>query len=516
MIRTLFITLIWIITYSSGHAATYYLDAASGNDINGTGEQQNPWQTLDKSRSVAMPGDVIYLQTGDYGGYQESNVKRNNFVTYQAVTGAKVHLDFISINNTSPTNSFLKFIDINIKPDWVDPCKAGATGCDDPQYSASTQSTYSKTAVPLYTNNSNFIQLIDSVIEGQSRHLTTAAVYTINSNNITISGCDISNVTHGIRFIYSGANDTASNNNIHHIAGTGINTVGTGYRNMLYENNHIHDGLYSTTEDYAPRAPGANVHGSGISIRDGNTIVRGNIIHNTGTSSGIMLYQDDVGNDYVNDNVLIENNLIYDISSLYVLRLYEAGPNVIIRNNTFVARSRYEVNDGYYQYRTAFIVHSTDDKHGTPSVSVYNNIFIGISSLSSPFITENNNIVWSYSTPNGWACTGDPGIGDNDFVYSCTYSNRSSAPLYELFPNDPHLTFENNHGLTLDFSITKSSKAFNGGSIDHQTPRSLAPLDENNFFVNGIGVTRSSIFHSVGAFEYPHQDAPLGFQQRTH
>lgn len=503
------VLLVLIASSTMCHATTFYLDA-SALDETGTGTIEAPFKTLAQAQSVVVSGDTVNIYSGDYGGFSEVDVARTDYVVWQAIEGEVVHFDYIFLPHTVTTDSYLRFVRINVMPPTRDTCAVVREGCNDPQWPTSTSLTYTKTDYPFYATDINYIQLIDCVLSGPgSRHLTPGGFYAINANHVLIEGSEITRVIHGIRINGGGVDHVIRNNHIHHFVGSGISSLGVGYQGLLYENNHIHDSIDQYwSDDWSAKAPGSNVHGSGISIRDGNVTIRGNIIHD---ADGIMAYEDDAGNDYVNENMLIENNLVYDIGGLYALRIYEAGPNIVVRNNTLIARSRYDDPAAVTQYRTAFTVEGVDEQNGPASIEVYNNTLIGQSNFNLPEITESNNIVWSYYkyyNAKYWQCSSDIQGISNTFIYACRAGDESSLPLFDLFANDPNMTFtfgtaentEQGHQMILDFTIAETSLAYNFGDPLQQPTKSLGVLDANNEFILDTNPLRSSGAPVAGAY----------------
>ncbi len=109
-------------------AATYYLDAVRGNDSN-PGTSAKPWKTINKAKSTIMEGDYVIVRNGSYGSYNEADVNRTDWVTYQAATGHTPILSGISIDNYPVAcNSYLKEMHdtFNLKI-WI--CQVQWTRC---------------------------------------------------------------------------------------------------------------------------------------------------------------------------------------------------------------------------------------------------------------------------------------------------------------------------------------------------------------------------------------------------
>jgi hypothetical protein len=446
---------------------------------------------LSKATAVVVSGDNVYLQTGDYGGYEEEDVFRTDFVTYQAVEDATVYFDYISIRNDAPTNSYLKFIGLNIQPDWRDPCLSGLVGCDDPQYPESTQSTYAKTGEAVYLINAKYVQVIDSKLEGQSMHLTSYGVSISGGSDIAIDHCEITKVQRGVNMMSNAQNITVSNNHIHGIGASAI-VEGGPCSGVLIEGNHAHDSHWYPTEDYAPRAVGQNYHGSAVAIRNGNITIRNNIFHDGFLSAGMMTYNDGSGHF---DNVTIENNLLYDISTTYVLRFYLLGDNVNVKNNTFVGQLRTD-GGGEYRYNTALAVHSLDTD-GTPHLNVSNNIFIGAAYFGEAYSTQNNNIFYSWANEGGFQSTAENG----SVVLASNYWSNATAYINTIFSCGSVCNFNFAHGETMNYTLASTSPAVNFGDSNTQLSDSLGSIGTDGFIINN-GLTRDETHHSVGAYEY--------------
>ncbi len=482
-------------------AATYYLDANSGNDSS-AGTITEPWKTLAKAQSVVVSGDMVLLQAGDYGSYAEANhIARTSYITYQAAAEATVHLDNIYISNSVGTDAYLSFVGMNIKPDWVDPCTTGQVGCEDPQYPDSTQSTYSKTAHAVTVVYANHVKIINCSIEGQSKHLTDYGVSIAFSQDVTVDNCSITKVQRGVNMMNDSTGVNVLNNHIFDIGASAIVQGTAGCTNALIEGNHAHNSRYLVTDDYAPRAVGADYHGSFVALRDGNVTVRNNVFHDGGRSSGMMTYTD--GSDHF-DNVIIENNLLYDIRNPYVLRFYLMGDDCIVRNNTFISMYR-GGNDGRYKYETALAVHSFDTD-GSPHLTLSNNIFIGAAFIPEDSrLSQNNNIFYSWydsgTADSGWECNPNNG----SVVFTCLYGDHPTTELTTPFNCGSSCSFlfplDDWDGVTMDYTLAVGSQAINLGNVGLQTTDSLGSIGADGFLVTN-GSTRTGTNHSAGAYEY--------------
>jgi len=104
-------------------------------------------------------------------------------------------------------------------------------------------------------------------------------------SNILVEGCEITKSNVGIMLLEdAGENIVFRNNTIHDTAGSGIAIrANPGNPVILIEGNKIYGEkpVWGGT-DYT--------HGTGISIRSENLIIRNNIVHNYGSTRGIMTY----------------------------------------------------------------------------------------------------------------------------------------------------------------------------------------------------------------------------------
>jgi len=490
--------------------STYYVDAVKGNDSN-IGTQDSPWKTLAKAQLKATSGDGVILNSGDYGSYFESNTTgRNNYILYIANENSTVHFDTISITNSSKVDSFLIFHGITLLPDWVDPCATAQTGCSDPQYASSTQSTYAKTANVVTITNANHVKIIDCILEGQSKHLTGYGVSISGSQDITVDHCNITKVQRGVNMMNSSTGVNVLNNHIHDIGASAIVQGNAGCTGALIEGNHAHNSKYSTLDDYAPRLAGQEYHGSAVALRDGHATIRNNIFHDGFPSSGIMTYLDGSGHY---DNIIIENNLLYDITNVYVLRFYLMGDNTVVRNNTLISIYR-GGNDGRYTYETAIAVHSLDTD-GTPHLTLSNNILIGATFVTEgATLTQYNNIFYSWADGgainSGWECTPNNG----SVVFTCTYADHPTTKVTTLFGCGTECSFNNIYGIEMDYTLAVGSQAINFGNASTQPTDSLGSLGIDGFLVAN-GLTRTETNHNAGAYEKVVQSlvvpSPSGF-----
>ncbi len=475
----------------------YYIDPVAGLDT-GTGSSASPWKTLAKAQSVARGGDGVMLRSGNYGRFSELAGGRTAYIVYRNDTGAVpvfagINLDYCQGSG----NSYLAFFGIKILPLWVVPG-------GNPQDPASTQTTYAKTEAPVYIRTANHVKILGCDIAGQSKYLTAAGVTVVSSTQVLVSGCVIHDVHRGII-------NTASQfleyigNDIHRIAGSAFMSSDAASNDILIEGNHAHDSNYDYADDYCPRALNANYHGSAVAIRGDRMTIRNNIFHDGFNSAGIMTYdQDNAASDVNYSDILIENNLLYDIRNVYVLRFYLISSNIVVRNNIFVGHRR---ATGTQYYDTAVNIDSVSAGADGSMLTFDNNIVVGITNFGAYWssVKQHNNIFYS-CRPGTGAFLSAADVGGNSIV--ATSVSTVTSYLFEqgFFNGVLRFDFDTSvstnavgHGQTLDFSLAPGSLALSFGDAARQSADGLGTLDTNGFIKNS-SLLRSVAQHNAGAY----------------
>ena len=214
---------------NSASAATYYLDAANGDDSNlGTSDQ--PWKTLNRAYtwysgvgSIVQEGDVVLFRDGDYGSFIENNVDRANWVTYKADTGHIPTLTGISLMYKVNKNVYLIFDGFNI---------TDGISVKYISYMKVLNCTIQKEPAPISGYYEPYFVL------------GSAAVGTQYTNHITFQDNDISNAYRGMRIV-DASDWIIKNNVIHRISEDGF-SYPTG-DNSVIEGNYIYDHRRFTT-----------------------------------------------------------------------------------------------------------------------------------------------------------------------------------------------------------------------------------------------------------------------------
>jgi len=510
--------------------ATYYIDAADGNDSN-PGSSQSPWKTIarayptDSRDPKVNAGDTVYIRNGTYGTFNLGNYSGSSWIIYAAEAGHLPHFTTISINNSAQQNVYIRFdgIDVNVpRPDPMPP--------DDGlrHYTANCMSF----------KNTNHIDVRNSSIKGAGKYLTSRGIATTNCDNVTVYHCDMSNVvgatnfdkSKNLRFLYNHIHNTSE--------GSGVRIL-PGSTGAIIEGNHIEGCFANSNDPYFPDQDPSEYHrGSGIAIRASDAVVRNNIIHN-GYTQALMFYQ-----GYgVYHNMVVENNLFYDSGRI---ALYNCGNNIVVRNNTFIGNVAVEGTTKYkilqkYNGGCPFGCQVASGYNGS-DIQIYNNIMIqwwGVSESGS--LDEDYNLIWVYGGTNGYQHSkGDHTVvtvwklqvspytlfgypnrfQDIGFRGATAQYNYAVDGIQPFFVN-PGFYFGavGNHKdcrKTWDYHLATGSPGINFGASQvatytevlngavtgpSQPPDSLGSLSADGFITDD-GPARNATRHSVGCYEY--------------
>lgn len=470
------------IDYPVSAGNTYYLDVNSGDDLNGDGSSANPWQTLSQAISIMQSGDTFILRTGNYGNFSESNAAtRTDWITFKAEAGHNPVIGNVGLTNSSIRDTYLRFDGIQFS------VSGGGAG--------------------VALNNVRNVEIRNSSVNNHNHKYETESVSTIRSSeNILIYNNDLSRARRGIMAINS-SNVTISRNKIYNLGGTSALHYAGGNTNFIIEKNNVFDSNFDTN-DVDPDSPyiagntSSYPHSSGVAVRSNEVWIRGNIFHDIGSSSGIMFYiPDAAGGESAYSNIIIENNLFYDIHNGSVLRMYNAGTNIIVKNNTIVGHLRTDTTQGTYKLETALAVHSLATGYTGAGISVQNNIMLGRVAIPSAANTSNN-IIWSFAyadSPHSFLSsaqdTGTKILTSSGSYYPISYlTNNFFAGI------DAESDFAARHHQIRNFHLLAGSEAVSFADVNTQSNTSLGSLDANGF-IRDDGPARDSTHHSVGAYE---------------
>ncbi|AQT69446.1 Chitinase A precursor [Anaerohalosphaera lusitana] len=368
-------------------AGTYYVDPASGSDGN-PGTSSAPWQSFSKAQNSVGAGDTVILEGGYYGSvsYSGSDARGSSWaspVTYKAAEGATPKFGKL-VFQSGASDLYAVFDGITVYPSgvYMDHIVSG-------------------------------VKLLNMTIGGKwssyGPSLTSNGICmegtfgTTDFHEIYIDNCEVTDVHTGIKLEGQlGKNIVISNNEIHHIAGSGIKiSADKGNEVVRIEGNHIHN------QDPVDEGSSGITHGTGISIRNDNLIVRGNIIHQFGNTRGIRTYQD-IFPSRGYRNMVFENNLLYDVHNVYVVEFVDMGDDFVFSNNTVIGSEFGRGGNKWYE--TALRVVWPGGVDGS-RLTMNNNVFVGLVSIGGQIYNAEANNNYMYAL-NG----GDMSFGSNVVV----------------------------------------------------------------------------------------------------
>jgi hypothetical protein len=547
------------VTANMANAATYYLDA--GVTISGDGKS---WATAfktiadDQNALNAEPnhgsGDIVEVNTGNYGSYTEADKTRTDWLIYKAAAGKTPVLEKIDISNIGKKNTYLKFDGFKIQAPDPNPM---------PDDDGNWHTNISNRMLTLY--EANYINISDCNFVGCNKYLTAGQDVRF-CDNFTYHHNEQQKTRSGILVNNSSA-PQITNNYIHEMSeGSGIR-VDIGCPDTVVAYNHVFGMYMNISETYFPWADAnnyatnpttANYHpGSMISIRSSPITIRNNVVHDGG-SQLLMFYNEVTAGPY--SDVLMENNLFYSggfsdgVTSLYFtgrVAFYKLAPSaghpIVIRNNTFVGRvedskiTLAHLKDRYYG-GTVYSYKPASGYDGT-GLTVVNNILVGQWSHSTTptsggngfphpddyaNMTEGYNIAW-YRSPavggsylnntivfwymggkyHGYPCYFEDLGGSTPDTQEYDYSRDGvtqffvAGGMYFGYAGGANAyadRIRDRAGL-LDFHPAAGSPAIGSGYHLNQPSDSLGTIEPNGF-IKDDGPARDASHHSIGCYEY--------------
>jgi len=376
-----FLSILFGLLLSAASQADYHVDSGVGSDRN-DGSEKSPWASLNKARRTLKNGGLVIVHGGEYPVFEEREAPGvSDFIEFRAAPGTRPRLGGIELEYPEATDAYLSFDGFDIYTEHrlrlVQAINARHVRVKNSELHSDRWSRGPRDGVYAI----NLRRVAQFLIERNRFYEVFRGVLVRNSDHVTVRGNFIT-VKGSSGVIYS-----------------------SGSRYGVIENNHI------TGEEYTryPEDPLAfdRPHQSIIAISANDLVVRGNLLHGIGNSSGMMLYQDEIPGDVsAYKNILIESNALYDTSNNSAFRIYNLGENVVLRNNFFFSKKR-EGNcdgvtgDGHYRYNVALNVHSVAEGYDGSGLELYNNIFLGAAMIPAN-ARESNNLFWSLRAGKSW------------------------------------------------------------------------------------------------------------------
>jgi hypothetical protein len=330
-------------------AATYYLDAVNGDDLK-SGATTQPWKTFAKAQRSVKAGDTVILRTGDYGNVEFDKTSRYGeswrspviFKVDPSDRYVDARINRMYIHDSG--DKFLIFEGLHFKP--------------YPGKDFARLDYFGTLRLRHGVRHIKFFKLkINNEDADLGRftaiHISCDLSNCVGAEDIAIEGSEITGVSIGIELGGNAKHVLIKGNHLHDLSGSAIRVHSGSDR--IIENNIISH----QRPEWLPK-----VHGSGLSIRGGDIIIRRNILYNYGNTRPIRFYQGIAAGDGYS-NVLIENNLIYTETDWRRTNRWsefiDMGENVVFRNNTFIGA-------------VALYIAS---KHNGSNLHLYNNLFVG-------------------------------------------------------------------------------------------------------------------------------------------
>ena len=423
----------------NSYSKNYYVKA-SGNDTNTGLSDDQAWRTIAKvNASIFLPGDTIYFNKGDTWREQliiTSSGNQTAEITFSAygtgkqpkIIGSSVatvwtfsHKNVWYSYNSNYIDPYSLEYDGNVYFEGQDnTIKWGRTKKNSWQ-DLKTEFDWTWVQDTLYIFSSTDPNAKYSGVEMAQRE------YCINLNNkayITIDGFELAysgfyGITEGSpRLNVNGL--VIKNCHIHHI---GIKEYGYGieafHSNTIIRNNIIHDS--------GRRNVSINIYGADVQVN--NIIIEGNTLYNGFHTTGVDI--SGFGSGTIN-NVVIRNNLIYDDVT-----------EVLDQTESFKSAGIFAERDGVGSISNIYI-HNNIIKNTTfngilllniPESFIYNNVFYGV----NPNLKEEFNALVQIGGDSD--CTIKNNIFYNDVVsttnsaFSCLHINSSGTITsdYNLF-----------------------------------------------------------------------------------
>ena len=443
------IILIIVFFTSTIQAAVYYVNETTGNDTF-TGNESQPWQTIQKAANTLVAGDTVYIMAGTYMPSQKieflNSGTNGNYINYLAYPGDE-HLVIIDGGNVSLPNWYGVFTIISKNYIKIAGLKV-------------INSSYVGFYVDLSTNIN---------IENNHTYQTLSSGISVwDSDLVVVDGNDVSRAC----WPTGGEQECIS--------------IVTSNR-ILVKNNHVYDG----------GSIGFGGGGEGIDIKDGctNSIVYNNHVHDI---ASVGIYVDAYETDQ--SNVHVYKNTVYNIFGVGISIGSEEGgslENVIVSNNTVSncedrALVVHWTNKPNYLIKNMYVQHNTfvDNGEGLDvgvhalgnNINIKNNIFsqnlvyqIQNSSvdLDPNELKVKNNVI---DGPNpSWALSG------TDFV-------SGNPEFIDVSIRDYHLE-NNSPAIDQGAFLTTTTNAGTGTVIE---------LVDAGFFTNGYGIREGDIINIEG------------------
>lgn len=370
-----------LLTSLPSFSAHYHVDATSGNDETGTGEEQAPWRTFDKAIESASSGDTVIF----YDGIYTPSVIRgeeplfDDWVTFKAAPGATPVLEKLTAVHATSQNGEDKIMRLAL---------------DGFHFSDGIRLR----DVDQVKVENSFVEVVGPWT-GSVDNIEKTAIYLRGSSNITLNNLEITKTGTAIN-LSNTKNIVIRNSHIHDITHDGIRVVSA--HNVLIENNIIqglNDGVSDQEADWSRHSDAIHIfiHGSSTAVTPNDGIlIRGNVLRDVEAQHVQFnnYYRFPEKQDW-NRDILFEHNVFGPAVSPNAFNNADPANGLVFRHNTFIDfdasyTSPHEelhnptINPSGIRFRSSGL---------TANLQVYNNIFFGNPAVSSDADIYSHNII---------------------------------------------------------------------------------------------------------------------------
>lgn len=310
---------------STAHAASYYVDPATGNMTN-PGTSALPWSTLQAvftANKTFAAGDIIYLRSG-YHGFPTIKGNNTGIVTIQPDTGAAPKLRTVDFNGA--TNWVLSGVDIC-------PANAGAG-----TYITSINLVNIRTNCSLITIQNSTIEASANVtgwtVTDWQTNVGTHAAFATDGTNTTFAHNVLTNVGFGIVVSKNASFSLVSHNTVQEFYEDGMRGLAD---DCIFEYNTVKDSYVSdSNHDDCFQSWSTGTDGSVGTGTVYRVTLRNNLfLSKTDPSQPLQAAPQGMGSfDGMFSDWVVENNIVAS-QTYHGLSLYGAI-NCKIINNTVV------------------------------------------------------------------------------------------------------------------------------------------------------------------------------------
>ncbi|NPE27872.1 hypothetical protein HNV12_07845 [Methanococcoides sp. SA1] len=302
---------------------SYYV-SLMGKDTNDGLSSSTAWRSINRATSNALPGDIIYVASGNYGHEYVEFLRSGNVTDWIELrtSGGSVSIEGDGTGNGIEiySNSY-----ISISGDFKISNYSNGIFMDScTNVNISDVSLMSLSTDGIYFRNSSYINLENVTIKDASEHGVLSFGYPYDNainQHILISNSTIDGTSHnGIDLHTNNKYVSIINNHIYNVTNSAaVFSHNSGNENILVESNTMDN----------------NQRGIWF-VGTNNSVIKNNNIQNSYRYYGILLY---TLQGYPGiSNITIENNIISN-SAAYDIYLLSTNENESISNITFISNS---------------------------------------------------------------------------------------------------------------------------------------------------------------------------------